>query len=181
MDGYVENISKQFKYAFKRHIPPNGKIMLDDLYKVYGVKHGLEGGLEFAEWVRGIKLPDPSDWNVVFEGVNILHENKESGRVTLEGQIIQVSDEPINLPKPSKQPRRPNAATRSSSPIARVKEPMTDEDILNMKIDRDLKKKIENIKDPKIIKYALNRARYMPGKALLIKVLKDRLNELNLR
>jgi hypothetical protein len=182
MNGYVQNLTPVYKYAFKMHIAPNQKVPLDDLHASYGVKHGIEEGLEFAEWIRNVKVRDQKTWAVVFEGVNLMvgatpqaTPKKETGKVEIEGEVLSVGDNPVELPKPKKPRRRPETFTQAAIPR---KEPITDTDILNLPIGPNLKKELEKVKDVKVLRYALNRAKHMPDKAIMMKMLKDRINDL---
>ena len=119
MNGYVQNLTPVYKYAFKMHIAPNQKVPLDDLYANYGVRHGIEEGLEFAEWIRNVKVKDQKTWAVVFEDVSLMvgtqtkstseksgTSKKETGVATIEGEVLSVSDKPVELPKPKKARKR---------------------------------------------------------------------------
>jgi len=66
MYGYVKNKTATWRHAMKRSIGPGHQVDLDDIYEQYGVKHGIEKGQPFVEWLRNVKLKDHNVWEIIF-------------------------------------------------------------------------------------------------------------------
>ena len=164
MNGYIKNISSRPLYALKRHLMPGVKVPLDELYKVYGDKHGLEEGRPFADWLRQVKLKDEQKWEVHFE------EMEEMQKVTITAQLTEVVDG---------AERREGLSNEEKAQSARpmIKNEWEIDDIVNLSV-RQAREEIPKIRDKKTLTYALNVARQKPNKETVCKILEKRIDEL---
>jgi hypothetical protein len=83
MNGYVKNKTASWRHALKRSIGPGHQVDLDELYEQYGKKHDLEEGKPFVEWLRSVKLPDNTVWEIVYDDGKPKAEIKESKKVDM--------------------------------------------------------------------------------------------------
>lgn len=153
MKGYVLNVSHMWTHAMKRSIGPGAKIPLDELYEQYGVKHSIEEGQDFIEWLRNIKLRDTKKWKIVLEEDTV--ESKES-KTTPES-----TNRNIDLTTPM------------------VKTGTTVADVVDLSV-RKAREKLPKINDLKLLKYALQEANKLAGKDSLCKIIRKRIKELQI-
>ena len=157
MNGYVKNISPSWMHAFKRAIKPGGKIELDELHAQYGLKHDIPANEEFALWLRKVKLKDERKWEIKYLGED---ENNESFAVEEEAQ------EPITENKEDVSPKVPT----KEMTIADVVE-------LSVRKARDI---LPDIRDLKLLKYALQEASARSGKDSLCRELRRRIKQIEI-
>lgn len=170
MKGYVRNLSVKPVYALKRHILPGKSVPLKTLYKEYGVKHGIEEGQAFVDWLRKIKLPNEEIWEIHFED-GVVEENK----ITVTAQITQVVD---GAEKPKKKEGLSNEEkAKSARPL--VKKEWEVEDLVALTV-KNAREEIPKIKDRKVLSYALNVARQRPNKETICRILEKRIDELKI-
>lgn len=168
MEGYVKNASPTWRHAMKRSIGPGEKIPLDELYEQYGVKHGIEQGKSFVDWLRQVKLRDSEIWEIRYRG------DQSATAVPEEDQSKEV--------KPEKAPPAPKKAEEKktkSQPSPFVKSDVQAEEIAKMSV-RDARAFIPKFTDQKALKYALNVASQLANKDTLCRMLRKRITELEL-
>lgn len=153
MKGYIKNKSNVWRHALKRSIAPGGTVSLDELYEQYGKKHDLPENIEFVNWLRNVKLRDADVWEIVFED-----EVQESS------QIEDVDDIDIDN-------------VDMTSPL--VKKELDVKDIVYMPV-RKARQELNKITDIKLLKYAYKEANQLAHKETLCKMLRKRIQELEL-
>jgi hypothetical protein len=136
----------------KRSVGPGHKIPLDELFEQYGTKHDLKEGEPFVEWLRSVKLRDTVTWEVVYESDTKKDEQEE---------------------KDTKQ----RQAAEMVVPL--VKKGMEVADVVNMSV-RNARADLKKITDIKILKYALAEANQMANKDTLVRMLRRRIQELEI-
>lgn len=152
MNGHVKNKSMAWCHAMKRSIGPGHKIPLDELFEQYGTKHDLKEGGPFVEWLRNIKLRDTTTWEIVYDSGTKKDEQEE---------------------KATKQ-RQANEMV-----VPLVKKEKEVADIVNMSV-RTARADLKKITDIKILKYALTEANQMANKDTLVRMLRRRIQELEI-
>ena len=148
----------------KRSVGPGVKISLDDLYEQYGVKHSIEEGEAFVDWLRNVKLKDVNVWEIKFGD-------------ELENEELEAKD------KKTKEHRSKSGSNREldNTPSSFVEEimKMTVEDVTMMSV-RTAREKLPRISDMKLLKYSLHQASQLANKDTLCRMLKKRIQELEL-
>ena len=152
MKGYVMNASPVWAHAMKRSIGPGAKIPLDELYEQYGVKHNIKEGGDFVAWLRNVKLKDTDRWKVVFENEDIKTEN------------VEISQDIKNKPE-------------NVAPMVKAKTEVSD--IVELSV-RNAREKLPKINDLKLLKFALQEANQLAGKDSLCKIIRKRIQELQI-
>ena len=152
MKGYVMNASPVWAHAMKRSIGPGAKIPLDELYEQYGVKHNIKEGGDFVAWLRNVKLKDTDRWKVVFENESIKTEN------------VEISQDIKNKPE-------------NVAPMVKAKTEVSD--IVELSV-RNAREKLPKINDLKLLKFALQEANQLAGKDSLCKIIRKRIQELQI-
>ena len=155
MKGYVRNKTTMWTHAMKRAIGPGSTVSLKELYKQYGKKHNLAKGDEFVAWLRTVKLKDTERWEVVLET-----EEKKDAKT----KKAKKAEAEAPAPEPKLEPT--------------IKQ-MTVEDIVELSV-RKAREVLPKITDLKLLKYALEEAGPRAGKDSLIRLLRKRVQELNL-
>jgi len=151
MNGYVKNKSMTWRHAMKRSIGPGHKVPLDELFEQYGPKHDLKEGEPFVEWLRNVKLRDTSTWEVVYEDA-LKKEEK--------------------VAEPAKE-EKPELVT----PL--VKKDMEVTDVVQMSV-RTARVELKKITDIKLLKYAMQEANQLANKDTLVRMLRKRIQELEI-
>jgi hypothetical protein len=152
MKGYVMNASPVWAHAMKRSIGPGAKIPLDELYEQYGVKHNIKEGGDFVAWLRNVKLKDVDKWKVVFEDENIKIDSAELPHT--------VKNKPENV-----------------APMVKTTAEVSD--IVELSV-RNAREKLPKINDLKLLKFALQEANQLAGKDSLCKLIRKRIQELQI-
>lgn len=155
MNDYIINTSGSWKHAMKRAIGPGQKVELSELYAQYGVKHGIEEGKEFVEWLRNVKLKDKNSWKVVF--------NEEIEDV--EEIVDEVEKEELKK------------SSDSVAPI--VKSKMDVSDIVGFTV-REGRERVPKITDLNLLRYAYQEANQRSGKDSLCRIIRKRIKELQI-
>ena len=155
MDGYIMNTSANWIHAMKRSVGPGAKISLQELYDQYGVKHELEEGPAFIDWLQTVKLRGSKKWKLVLE--NSVVDNKGSDY--------------------SEEVRKREVKSDQVAPPVATK--MTIEDVVNLSVRR-AREVVPTIMDSQLLKYSLREANQLAGKDSLCKVLRKRIQELSL-
>jgi len=153
MKGYIKNKSNIWRHALKRSIGPRAKVSLDELYEQYGKKHDLPENEEFVNWLRNVKLRDFDVWEIVFED-----EIGESAQSNGSNEID---------------------ADNSDLTVPFVKKDLEIEDIVSMPV-RKARQELTKITDIKLLKYAYREANQLAHKETLCKLLRKRIQELEL-
>lgn len=151
MNGYVKNKSMTWRHAMKRSVGPGHKIPLDELFEQYGPKHDLKEGEPFIEWLRNVKLRDSSTWEVVYEGAA----------------------------KKEEKPAKPVKEERPEFVTPHVKKNMEVADVVKMSV-RTARADLKKITDIKLLKYALQEANQLANKDTLVRMLRRRIQELEI-
>lgn len=168
MEGYIKNKSSMWRHALKRSIAPGEKITLDDLYEQYGIKHDIEQGESFVDWLRQIKLRDSDIWEIKYRG------DKSTTAVVKEppseeGMLSKVE------PKPKKSVIEKTKSNQS--PFVRTTPQVDDLAKMSVRQARDM---LPKFTDQKTLKYALNIASQLSNKDTLCRMLKKRITQLEL-
>jgi hypothetical protein len=163
MNGYVRNKSSIWRHAMKRSVGPGEKIPLKDLYQQYGIKHDLGEGKPFIEWLRYVKLKDINVWEIKYE--------EES-----EDLIAPVSSEED---EPKKKVEVKKGFEQTPSTFVRDTDKLTVDEIANFSV-RTAREKLPRIIDLKLLKYSLHVASKLANKDTLCRMLKKRVQELEL-
>lgn len=153
MKGYVENITSRWAHVLKRTVGPGARIPLKDLYEQYGKKHNLKKGKEFISWLREVKLKDNEKWNVV---------------------VLKTEDEEKAAIKEQQEKALEEADVESKN----AKE-LTIDDVVRLSV-RKAREALPNITDLKLLKYALETAKPLSGKDSLCRLIRKRVQELEL-
>lgn len=149
MEGYLKSIDTKWKHIFKRAVRPGGKIPLEELYEVYGIKHNLEPGEEFIKWLKEVKLKNQNDsWEIVLSDDSTPEDLKE--------EVIE-------------------DAGVTSGDFQR--KGFTVEDIVNLSV-RKAREILPHITDLRLLQYSLKEARPRANKDSLCRMLEKRINEL---
>lgn len=159
MNGYVTNKTTVWRHAMKRTIGPGHRVSLDDLFKQYGAKHGLEEGAPFVEWLRNVKLRDTSIWEVVYN---------ESA----QAQVAEAASE-------SEVREQINDTDPTNLVVPFVKKPLEPSDIVNMTV-REARDRLKKITDLDLLKYAYNEVRQLANKDTLGRMLMTRIKDLEI-
>jgi len=162
MKGYVINKSRTWAHIMKRSVQPGKKIPLNELYAQYGKKYNLKEGIEFVNWIREIKLRNDSRWGVIFEE-----------------EVVNKEEVVITPPNNDSKPLEGNFDIPSVKP-AIAKKDITIEEIVGWSV-RKARERILDVKDVKVLTYALKEAGQKPQKEVLCRLLKKRIQELDLR
>lgn len=168
MEGYIKNESSMWRHALKRSIAPGEKVTLDDLYEQYGVKHGIEQGKPFVDWLRQVKLRDSGIWGIRYRG------DKAATDVVEDSQIEEVDPK-----KAESKPKKVITKEIKSNQSPFVKSVPQANDLATMSV-RQARDTLPKFMDQKLLKYALNVASQLSNKDTLCIMLKKRITELEL-
>lgn len=164
MKGYIRNKTNAWTHAMKRAIGPGAKVSLDELYEQYGTKHKLDKGEDFANWLRTVKLKDAERWEVVLEveveepTTKSKSKNKAKKKEVVEKVLPVIEAPPVKGPT--------------------IKE-MGVEDVVQLSV-RKAREVVPKITDMKLLKYALEEAGPRAGKDNLVRMLRKRIQELQI-
>ena len=161
MKGYVINKASSWSHVMKRSVQPGEKIQLDELYLQYGKKYSLKEGIEFVNWVRDVKLRNDSRWGIIFD-----EEVVNAEKVVLSRPVD-------NKPLPS------NFDIPTTRPAMRIEDLKVTE-VVGWSV-RKAREMLKDVKDVKLLNYALKDAAQRPQKEVLCRMLKKRIQELSLR
>lgn len=153
MNGYVRNKTPYWRHAMKRSVGPGHKIPLDELYEQYGLKHDLKEGQPFVDWLKTVKLKDSDIWEVVY---------KKDKKVEVE--------EPVEKTESISQ--SPTAKKFTGSNVDPV-------DLVNMTV-REARDNLAKVTDLKTLRYAHQEARQLANKDTLVRMMKKRIEELEI-
>ena len=152
MNGYVKNKSMTWRHAMKRSVGPGHQIPLDELFEQYGPKHDLKEGEPFVEWLRNVKLKDTTTWEVIYkDGVE--------------------KDEKVEKATKKKQ--------ASEMVVPLVKKETEVADVVGMSV-RTARVDLKKITDINLLKYALGEANQLANKDTLVRMLRKRIQELEI-
>jgi hypothetical protein len=155
MNGYVKNKTNVWTHAMKRAIRPGEKIPLDELYAQYGKKHDLAEGEEFANWLRSVKLRNNEIWDVMLHG---------------EGEEVKEEEEPK-----AQEEKDPYEGIDTEAPIKELT--VRDVALLSVRRAREV---LPKVMDLNLLKYALQEANQLAGKDTLCRMLRKRIQELQI-
>ena len=163
MKGYIRNKTNAWTHAMKRAIGPGAKVSLDELYEQYGTKHKLEKGEDFANWLRTVKLKDAEKWEVVLEveveeSATTSKSKKKVNKKEVVEKVLPAVEPPVKGPT--------------------IKE-MGVEDVVLLSV-RKAREVIPKMTDMKLLKYALEEAGPRAGKDNLCRMLRKRIQELQI-
>ena len=168
MEGYIKNASSMWRHALKRSIAPGEKIPLDDLYEQYGVKHDIEQGKSFVDWLRQVKLRDSDIWEI-----------KYRGEQPTAAVVEEPPSEEVELKKAAPKPKRADIDEKKSKQSPFVKSAPQVNEIANLSV-RQARETLPKFMDQKVLKYALNIASQLSNRDTLCRMLKKRITELEL-
>lgn len=163
MEGYVKNASSMWRHAMKRSIGPGQKVPLDDLYEQYGIKHGIDQGDLFVDWLRQVKLRDTTIWEIKYRKI------QPTTVVAKDIQPKKVKSEKVD----------PNPGKSNTQQTPFVASKATADDIATMSV-RNARAMLPRFTDQKLLKYALNMASQLANKDTLCIMLRKRIIELEL-
>lgn len=155
MEGYVKNKSPLWRHAMKRSFGPGHTVELDEIYDQYGKKHDLKKGMQFVDWLRRVKLRDDSIWEIVYKSSK--EQSKEEEQPKSEEENVKVGD--------------------NVSPM--VKKGLTVDDITSLSV-RKARERLPKINDLNLLKYAHKQANQLANKDTLTRMLKKRIQELEM-
>jgi hypothetical protein len=143
----------------KRAIAPGAVVSLDDLYKQYGEKHGLEPGEEFITWLRTVKLKDHNKWQIF----------KEDETVYEETPVVKAD---------KKEDVKPYDKAKEFVPPIVSTTNLSVSDVVGLSV-RKARDVVPKISDIQLLKYAENEAKQRPNKDSLRNILLRRIKELS--
>ena len=161
MKGYVINKASSWSHVMKRSVEPGEKIPLDELYLQYGKKYNLKEGIDFVNWIKNIKLRNDSRWGIIFD------EEVVNAEKVVISQPVATKPLPANFDIPT------------ARPILQIKD-LKVNDVVGWPV-RKAREMLKDVKDVKLLTYALKDARQRPQKEVLCRMLKKRIQELSLR
>jgi len=164
MNGYVRNMSPVWAHALKREVGPGKEIALAELYNDYGKKHKLAEGEEFIAWLRNVKLKDREKWKIVF----VPNEEKTIKEDDISPDISPEVKEKAEVPEVTEVPR---------SPL--VPKNMEVADIVGLSV-RKAREVVPQVRDLTLLRYALAEANNLAGKDSLCKILRKRIQEIQI-
>lgn len=169
LGGYVKNISPLWAHAMKRAVGPGHTIPLEELYAQYGEKHELDAGDEFIMWLKEVKLRDDNKWKIFNAddtpyraGVNVSKERPtEEVKVQVEGE-------------PAEEKR---AGSRGDNVAPAVAKGLDVMDVVELSV-RKAREVIPKIQDIQLLRYAIKEANQRAQKDSLVRILRKRIQEL---
>jgi len=156
MEGYIKNTSPTWRHALKRSVGPGEKISLDDLYEQYGIKHDIKEGSQFVNWLRQVKLRNTDIWEIKYK------ESKSKKEKKIESSV---------------EAKKLLTKSTQSSPFVKIEDNPEELAHLSVRQARDI---IPKSTDQKMLKYALNMASQLSNKDTLCRMLRKRIQELEL-
>jgi len=156
MEGYIKNNSPTWRHALKRSVGPGEKISLDDLYEQYGIKHDIEEGDQFVNWLRQVKLRNTDIWEIKYK------ESKSKKEKKIESSV---------------EAKKPLTKSTQLAPFVKIEDNPEELAQLSVRQARDI---IPKSTDQKMLKYALNMASQLSNKDTLCRMLRKRIQELEL-
>lgn len=167
--GYVINNTGRSRHIFKRTVYPGQKVPLDYVYNLFSSK--VPEMDSFLEWLDNYI---PEGWEIAVEKIKIIGEPQEMAQVSAS------TDEMSNHTY-----REDNEGLRSSREeeeelyLSKKVDKLTASEISNLKIKDNPRKVVKQIDSVHKLRRALTKCRNAPGKATLVKIIKQRINELN--
>ena len=170
MNGYVENIGMAPIYILKGVVGKGEKISFEALLKRFGSEADTSSAAAFGAWLSKNKFINTSRWRVVVE--------KELAKPKQEQAKVEPKIEPKKEEKPVSKVTATNREiiTRSVNGVARE---LTIDDIIDLKVPE--LRKLDRIKDERLLRAALKKAERMNKKATLCNKLRDKLLEFDMR
>ena len=162
MEGYVINKAGTWAHVMKRSVHPGHKIPLNELYLQYGKKYNLKEGIEFVNWIRDVKLRNDSRWGIIFEEEVVNAEEVVVTPSNVESKALQG-----NFDIPTARP-------------AIAKKDVSVEEVVGWSV-RKARDRVNDVQDVKVLTYALKEASQRPQKEVLCRILKKRIQELDIR
>jgi len=172
MNGYVRNATPMWRHAMKRSVGPNEKIPLLELYEQYGIKHSIQEGEPFINWLREVKLKDASVWEIKYAD-----DSDDVVEATEETESKEKKVKPKK--KPTKNESRHMLKKDSPSNAFVADNTGTVEEITNLSV-RDARERLPRLLDIKVLKYSLHQASQLANKDTLCRMLRKRIQELDL-
>lgn len=168
MNGYVRNSSPIWRHAMKRSVGPGERIPLIELYEQYGLKHGIEEGKPFIDWLRSVKLKDVNVWEIKYEAN--ADETIEEGT---EKEVVR--SEKVPTRNESRQ-----ILKKDSPSNAFLKDNTgTIDEVVNLSV-RAARERLPRLVNIKVLKYSLNQISKLSNKDTLCRMVKRRIQELEL-
>ena len=158
INGYVINRSPRSKYIFKRSVTPGAKIPIKDLYDSYKKKYRGKLDLDFVEWLKENKIPKTGEWEVLVRSVEKENDPTEEIldlEISKKEKSLETSF--LNLAAPDK---------------------LTATEIAGLKHKDNPRKVIQQVTSVHKLRRALSLCRNTSGKAILMKYIKRRIDQL---
>lgn len=152
MNGYVKNKGVTWRHAMKRSVGPGHQIPLDELFEQYGPKHDLKEGEPFVEWLRNVKLRDTTTWEIVYK--DSVEKDEKAEKTIKDKQASEMV-------------------------VPHVKKEMEVAEVVKMSV-RTARVELKKITDIKLLKYALGEANQLANKDTLVRMLRKRIQELEI-
>lgn len=173
MKGYAENIGMAPIYILKGVVGKGERISFDVLLKRFGNEADTSSADAFASWLSRDRF-GPDKWKIVVEKDSPKPKQKQP-KVEPKKEALK---EEIKEEKPISKVTATNKEiiTRSVNGVARE---ITVDDIVNLKVPE--LKRLDRIKDEKVLRAALKKAERMDKKATLCNKLRDKLLEFDMR
>lgn len=169
MKGYVKNTTHLWAHTMKRAVGPGAQIPLEDLYEQYGKKYNLDQGDEFIRWLQDVKLRNRDKWQILNEdGLPYVFGSLEKKNQETE---LQATVETVVEEGP------PATKSRGENVAPLVPKKMTIDDITGLSF-RKAKEVLPGVMDVTLLKYAVQQANQMAGKDSLCRLIRKRIQEL---
>jgi hypothetical protein len=160
MEGYIKNNSPTWRHALKRSVGPGEKISLDDLYEQYGIKHDIKEGDQFVNWLRQVKLRNSDIWEIRYKVAGAKDDAKKEDQPELDSKA-----------------KKSVMKSTQSTPFVKVKD--NPEELAQLSV-RQAREIIPQFTDQKTLRYALNMASQLSNRDTLCRMLRKRIQELEL-
>ena len=157
VEGFVINKTERSKHIFKMSVTPGMKVPIQSWYEVYKNKYKGKLDLKFVEWLEDNKVPKSDDWELV---VNSHTVEKDPTEELLKEETTKpiVDERPITKIKPINK--------------------ITAAELSELKHKDQPKKTIQQVMSIHKLRRALNLCKGKAGKTLIIKYLRERIDEI---
>jgi hypothetical protein len=158
--GYVLNNSGKGSHIFKMGVSPGMKIPLETLYNLYKKVYNGAFDVNFLEWLQNNKIPNGKGFEIVIEDVSI-----DVGCPVCAESISNKEEEKILAPEEKSVKVLPSK--------------MSARQIADLKVKDNPKIVLQEVRSIHKLRRAYSLCKGRPGKETLIKLIKERMDELN--
>lgn len=169
LGGYVKNISPLWAHAMKRAIGPGHTIPLDELYAQYGEKHELNAGDEFIMWLKEVKLRDSNKWKI-FNADDTPYKSGVNAPKERPAEEVQAPVKDDTVSEKRSESRGDNVAPAVTKGLDVM-------DVVELSV-RKAREVIPKITDIQLLRYAVKEANQRAQKDSLVRILRKRIQEL---